>query len=365
MEQHAAFKSSLFGFDKKLVLDYIFAFSQQAKEIEDELNRQIADIAASRDQLSKQLEEAENQFEIVNAKYSTECEASRKAAQMIAELGEEIQRQKQIVHDKDRELAIQNERCNQLQLKARSMELKSRKYDELSQQIGEIVLEAQAVAQQIVAQAKGRVAQLEEAGEQPEQESADLKFQIKQDLDKMKAGMNDMFSALSSRIEALETGRELLQGGDPALERHIANLNQEAEKMQADVTALHLRLTRLEAEAAEKVHQLVIRIGTVEAGAAQAVALADKVSGIEQNVDRVQAETSALVERISEVEARGDKEQAARAAAAAQQAARAAQHSPAGRAPVPAGSRQRPSGPVPPKAQDKLDSFFRSRQFGR
>ena len=309
MEQHATFKSSLFGFDKKRVLDYIYAFSQQAKEVEDELNRQIEGLAATRDELCKQLEDAENQFEIVNSKYNAERESSKEAARLIAELGDEIKRQKLIVEQKNRELAIQNERCHQLESKARNMEHKSKKYDELSQQVGEIVLEAQALAQQIVAQAKDRVAQLEQAQTKglPEQETLDLRQELKRDLEKMKAGMNEMFSALSNRLEILETNSKLFGGADSRLSQEVEALKQSASKMQIDVSTLDGRLTRLEAKAAERAQMLDVKLDKVEAEAVKAVAVAEKVISLEQNTERMHTETAALAGRMAEVEAKSEK----------------------------------------------------------
>lgn len=309
MEQHATFKSSLFGFDKKRVLDYIYAFSQQAKEVEDELNRQIEGLAATRDELCKQLEDAENQFEIVNSKYNAERESSKEAARLIAELGDEIKRQKLIVEQKNRELAIQNERCHQLESKARNMEHKSKKYDELSQQVGEIVLEAQALAQQIVAQAKERVAQLEQAQTKglPEQQTLDLRQELKRDLEKMKAGMNEMFSALSNRLEILETNSKLFGGADSRLSQEVEALKQSASKMQIDVSTLDGRLTRLEAKAAERAQMLDVKLDKVEAEAVKAAAVAEKVISLEQNTERMHTETAALAGRMAEVEAKAEK----------------------------------------------------------
>ena len=309
MEQHATFKSSLFGFDKKRVLDYIYAFSQQAKEVEDELNRQIEGLAAARDELCKQLEEAENQFEIVNSKYNAERESSKEAARLIAELGDEIKRQKKIVEEKDRELAIQNERCNQLENKARNMEHKSKKYDELSQQVGDIVLEAQVLAQQIVAKAKERVSLLEQAETKglPEQETIELRQEVKADLEKMKAGMNEMFTALSSRLEVLETNSKLFGGADSRLSLEVEALKQSSDRMQSDVFALDNRLAQLEAKAAERAQILDVKLDKVAAEAVKAAAVAEKVISLEQGTQRMHTETAALVGRMAEVEAKAEK----------------------------------------------------------
>ena len=142
MAEQMGFKSSMFGFDKKMVMDYIYKLGEEARRQEETYNAKLSQLERDRDAVARRAGEAETQLQEMTAQLQEEKSAASEAAKMIQSLSDEIERQKRISSEKEREIQIQNERCRQLQFRAESLESRSRKYEELSRNVGEILLAA-------------------------------------------------------------------------------------------------------------------------------------------------------------------------------------------------------------------------------
>ncbi len=202
MSQQVIFKTTLFGFDKKQVLNYIYEIGEQAKAGEEALNAKIDTLTADCQNLSRTLEELDGQFQVVSAKLNAERESTVRSTRAITELNEEIDRQKRLIAEKDREILIQTERCHQLLQRAEEAEQRLAYKDELSRQVGDIILEAKRTAEVIVSKAK------EHALDTVAPEKSEELHQMQQQLQDIKGGL----AALLEQTCGCLTGLEAMLG---------------------------------------------------------------------------------------------------------------------------------------------------------
>lgn len=204
MDQQTMFKSSMFGFDKKMVLDYIYKIGQEGKEREERFNTQMGALEGEKQQLSRRVEDVSGKLDSLSTQLAEERATSTEAARLIQSLTEEIDRQKRISSDKEREIQIQNERCRQLQFKAESLEFKSKKYEEISKSLGDILLEAQTSADQLVAQAQEQALAIAQSVQDSTLGFEAEYAQVKDDLASMRATVLGAFDALEARMGKLD-----------------------------------------------------------------------------------------------------------------------------------------------------------------
>ena len=204
MAEQMGFKSSMFGFDKKMVMDYIYKLGEEARRQEESYNAKLAQLERDRDAVARRAGEAETQLQEMTAQLQEEKSAASEAAKMIQSLSDEIERQKRISSEKEREIQIQNERCRQLQFRAESLESRSRKYEELSRNVGEILLAAQSSAEEIVAKAREEADGIAQSVTRATIQFDEEYRQVKEGLALMKEGVMAAFDAMDKRLEALD-----------------------------------------------------------------------------------------------------------------------------------------------------------------
>ena len=204
MAEQMGFKSSMFGFDKKMVMDYIYKLGEEARRQEECYNAKLSQLEQDRDAVARRAGEAETQLQEMTAQLQEEKSAASEAAKMIQSLSDEIERQKRISSEKEREIQIQNERCRQLQFRAESLESRSRKYEELSRNVGEILLAAQSSAEEIVAKAREEADGIAQSVTRATIQFDEEYRQVKEGLALMKEGVMAAFDAMDKRLEALD-----------------------------------------------------------------------------------------------------------------------------------------------------------------
>ncbi len=204
MAEQMGFKSSMFGFDKKMVMDYIYKLGEEARRQEETYNAKLSQLERDRDAVARRAGEAETQLQEMTAQLQEEKSAASEAAKMIQSLSDEIERQKRISSEKEREIQIQNERCRQLQFRAESLESRSRKYEELSRNVGEILLAAQSSAEEIVAKAREEADGIAQSVTRATIQFDEEYRQVKEGLALMKEGVMAAFDAMDKRLEALD-----------------------------------------------------------------------------------------------------------------------------------------------------------------
>ena len=193
----------MFGFDKKMVMDYIYKLGEETKRQEQLFNARMTELEKAREETARRAGEAEGRLEEVTAQLQQEKDASAEAARMIQSLSDEIERQKRLSAEKEREIQIQNERCRQLQFKAESLECRSRKYEELSRNVGDILLAAKANAEEIVAKAR-------EEADGIAQSVTDVTIQFDQEYRQVKEGLALMKEAVMAAFDSMEKRMETL-----------------------------------------------------------------------------------------------------------------------------------------------------------
>lgn len=205
MEEQKVFKTSMFGFDKKTVMDYLYEVDEKAKNTEQELSAKIQDINSANAELGSKIDEVESQYQIVSSKLNAERENSTKAAQLIGELNQEIERQRRQIADKDREVQIQSERCKQLLQRAEEAEKKVSHFDQLSHRVGDLILEAQRSADQIVEKAKTKANVIAQDAEHTAKSAHGELQSIREDIVGIKRTTAELFDAVNRKLESLET----------------------------------------------------------------------------------------------------------------------------------------------------------------
>ena len=124
MEQQKVFPTACFGFDKKVVLDYIYEQDTAAKAKEAELEQRASGLEEQIAELSGTVEELNAQCELIKAQLYSEKEAAAATKASYEKLKSDADQLVQVARNKDNELQIQLELNKQLQ--NRNTELENR-----------------------------------------------------------------------------------------------------------------------------------------------------------------------------------------------------------------------------------------------
>ena len=152
MEQQKVFPTACFGFDKKVVLDYIYEQDTAAKAKEAELEQHATQLEEQIAELQGSVEELSAQCEIIKAQLYSEKETAAGIRSSYEKLKSDTDQLVQVARNKDKELQIQLELNKQLQ--NRNSELENR-VGALTQEL----LEAQnsgITAQELLEEAKAQ-----------------------------------------------------------------------------------------------------------------------------------------------------------------------------------------------------------------
>ncbi len=161
MEQQVEFNTSFRGFDKKDVLSYIYEQNKRMQELQEELDRRSEEAGQAvqlQQKMRMELDQLQRQFQVLRTRQQAESKTPPPpvvdVAKITSNLEAELENQKRIAAQKDREIKAVTEKNRLLQSKIEELESKGKKYDDLSAQIGKVIIEAKASAEEIIEKAK-------------------------------------------------------------------------------------------------------------------------------------------------------------------------------------------------------------------
>lgn len=153
MDQQKVFPTACFGFDKKVVLDYIYEQDTAAKAREAEMERHATELEEQIAELQGSVEELSAQCEVIKAQLYSEKETVAGMRASYEKLKSDADQLVQVARNKDKELQIQMELNRQLQLRNGELE---NQIANLTQELGD----AQSGAEELLEEAKTQAAQL-------------------------------------------------------------------------------------------------------------------------------------------------------------------------------------------------------------
>lgn len=151
MERQKVFPTVMLGFQKKVVLDYIYSQDVAAKAREQELQKEVEAKEARLAELQGMVEELTSQQEILSAQLYSEKEEHMARKASFDKMKSDADQLVQLARNKDNELQIQLELNKQLQNKSADQENKIKLLLARLEQLE--LQQAQNPAEQVVAQA--------------------------------------------------------------------------------------------------------------------------------------------------------------------------------------------------------------------
>ncbi|MEM1483667.1 hypothetical protein V6615_02190 [Oscillospiraceae bacterium PP1C4] len=212
MAESGFFKTTTIGgFDKKSVLNYIDSLNEGFHATELEYNKKLDAFGKAQEsqlghikKLESQLAEQTAKLEAVAKQLEDERALANQAQELIAELDEQNKALQKKYSDNERELQIQIERGRQLQFKAESLDYKSKKYDEVTTQIGDAIIEAKRNADHIVSTAN---AQAEDIIKQTQSYMKSFYTELgsfKSDSSRLRKSIEEILFVLNDRVDIMQ-----------------------------------------------------------------------------------------------------------------------------------------------------------------
>lgn len=206
MQRQITFSTTaLGGFEKKSVLNYIDELCEKNQNAMTELNDKIAQLEQKNGDLSKTVEQLNEQVEGFQKKAITTTERSRSLQRTIDELSEEIARQQDIIKERDQALKQHQEKSRQLLLRAESLEYKGRKYDEAMHRIGQTFAAATQSADDIVKAAEAKASRMTAATIESIQGLAKQISSFKGDIGTLRGTLQQSLAELEERLDGMDS----------------------------------------------------------------------------------------------------------------------------------------------------------------
>lgn len=212
MEQQKVFSTSMFGFDKKTVLDYIYEQDVLNKEKESKYDAELAKKDEEVSQLKGMVDDLNSQMEIAKAQLYSEKEQSTAQKAAYDKLRQEADQLIQVARNKDNELQIQLELNKQLQNRYAAQEAKlqeaTQKIEELAKaaegvDLGKLTEAAAKEADKLMAEAKLQAKELLEKAAEKAEIRAEEVTRLKEELASFKALAARTFAGLENAISHL------------------------------------------------------------------------------------------------------------------------------------------------------------------
>ena len=162
MEQQKVFPTACFGFDKKVVLDYIYEQDTAARAKEAQMEEQAAHLEEQMTDLQNTVEELSAQGELLRAQLYSEKETVAAIRSNYDKLKSDADQLVQVARNKDKELQIQLELNKQLQHRSNELEIRlaamAQELEELRAGLAgqELLKDARAQAAAILEEARRR-----------------------------------------------------------------------------------------------------------------------------------------------------------------------------------------------------------------
>lgn len=210
MEQQKVFPTACFGFDKKVVLDYIYEQDTAAKAKEAQMEEQAAQMEEQMTELQNTVEELSAQGELLRAQLYSEKEAAASMRSNYDKLKSDADQLVQVARNKDKELQIQLELNKQLQ--NRDSELESRlaamaqEMEELRARLRdqEYLEDAKAQADAILEEARRKAEEMKAKAAAKEEGCADEVARLRDELSRIKESVGKTLSQFEGAIQKLD-----------------------------------------------------------------------------------------------------------------------------------------------------------------
>lgn len=197
-------KTSMFGFEKKQVLEYIDSIWNTSRSEQQELEAKLKEVGQARNELERQVSEFEAKMSQLERHLEDEKGRIRELTGQISSLNQELAGQKELAAKQARELSIQQERNRQLQFRSESSEYKAQKYDEAANKLGEILIDARRSADAML-RAAGKEAQgiKRDAVEAADRITGEVRS-FRGDLDRVRETMEELMRSLGDRLDGID-----------------------------------------------------------------------------------------------------------------------------------------------------------------
>lgn len=198
------FRTQAFGFNKKDVIDYIYEITTQKENLEKESAEQIEALSADREKFSKESAELSAKNEILESQLQALRAELADANMQKSRLFEEINENRRLLLDNERELNIKNEQINKLIAENEDLSQKCDKYSEIAKDVGKTIMEAKQMAADIVDRAKGEADKIRMTTEQAVSESLREISSANGEIENLKHNVSDMTRICENRIKTVE-----------------------------------------------------------------------------------------------------------------------------------------------------------------
>jgi chromosome segregation ATPase len=231
MDKQVVFKTAAFGgFEKKAVMDYVYALTQRFEEIHATLEEQKAAIIHESEEIRRDLEAARAEAKLLKSSGDSvreELEGERKRilelTELVASQEEEIDRQKKLVGERSRQMDEYVRANTEVEEKYKGLEKTRREVEEASAQIVRLIIDAHAdsdriqregqeKAGEIVAQASAKAEEiLSDAGLQAQKAIADAEAEAKRMTEAAQQAIDAAYEKFSVfRTEVSNLQRQML-----------------------------------------------------------------------------------------------------------------------------------------------------------
>ena len=216
------FRTQAFGFNKKDVIDYIYEITTQKENFEKEATEQIETLTADREKFSKESRELADKNAILESQVQALKAELADSNMQKSRLFEEINENRRLLLDNERELNIKNEQINKLIAENEDLSQKCAKYSEIARDVGKTIMEAKQMAADIVDRAKGEADKIRMTTEQMVSESLREISSANGEIENLKHNVSDMTRICENRIKTVELNLK-------AVAEAVARVDKKAE----------------------------------------------------------------------------------------------------------------------------------------
>lgn len=221
------FRTQAFGFNKKDVIDYIYEITAQKENFEKEATEQIESLSADREKLSKESAELSARNEILNTQIQALRAELADANMQKSRLFEEINENRRLLLDNERELNIKNEQINKLIAENEDLAQKCDKYSEIAKDVGKTIMEAKQMAADIIDRAKSEADKIRMTTEQMVSESLREISSANGEIENLKHNVSDMTRICENRIKTVELNLKAVAEAVARVEKREESAAQE------------------------------------------------------------------------------------------------------------------------------------------
>ncbi|MBQ8868315.1 MAG: hypothetical protein IJ027_01165 [Oscillospiraceae bacterium] len=221
------FRTQAFGFNKKDVIDYIYEITTAKENLEKESAEQIESLSADREKFSKESAELSAKNEILESQIQALRAELADANMQKSRLFEEINENRRLLLDNERELNIKNEQINKLIAENEDFAQKCEKYAEIAKDVGKTIMEAKQMAADIVDRAKGEADKIRMTTEQAVSESLREISSANGEIENLKHNVSDMTRICENRIRTVELNLKAVAEAVARVEKREESAAQE------------------------------------------------------------------------------------------------------------------------------------------